>query len=152
MPLSTTPTEAEYLNVFLRTSVGITTDALPDDNIAIGISYALAIETVNRYFKAVSPPLYVWAVYNLAAALLFNFALDTPPSTFFADARTKFNINGFVAGVISSASDNGTSAGTVVPASLSQLTIADLQLLKTPWGREYLSIAQKWGPDLFGLS
>lgn len=151
MPIATTPTEADYLT-FLRTTVGITTDALSDDNDAIGISYALSLETVNRFFKSVAPALYVWAVYNLAAALLFDFAQDTPPSTFFADARKAWNINSFVAGVVNSASDNGTSAGTAIPAAFNELTLADLQLLKTPWGRNYLSIAQKWGPDLFGIS
>jgi hypothetical protein len=152
MPLPTTPTEADYLANFLRTTVGISTAALPDSNVAIDTSYNLALETVNPLINAVSPVLYVQAVYNLAVDILYNIAQDTGSSTYFTDARKTWNIFGFVAGVVSTASDNGTGDSLVVPDSLSQLTLADLQNLKTPWGRAYLAIAQKWGPDLFGIS
>jgi hypothetical protein len=107
---------------------------------------------VNTFISSVSPILYVQAVYNLATDILFNIAQDTAQSTYFTDARTKWNIYGFVAGVVNTASDNGTGDSLVVPDSLSQLTLADLQNLKTPWGRAYLAIAQKWGPDLFGIT
>lgn len=65
--------------------------------------------------------------------------------------RAQYKIGAFVAGVLSSASDNGTSQGMTVPKSLQNLTIADLQNMKTPWGLEYLSILQQVGP-IWGLS
>ena len=36
--------------------------------------------------------------------------------------------------------------------SMKGLTLANLQNLKTPWGRMYLSIAQLAGPTIWGLS
>lgn len=150
MALPTTPTLADYL-AFIR-STGITPAALPDASPSIQTSYDLAFATVNPYFASVVPELYVVAGYNLGVDILYNIAQDTPPSTFFADARKAWNIYGFVAGVVNSASDQGTSDGLVVPDFFSQLTFSDLQNLKTPWGRAYLALAQKWGPDLFGIT
>jgi hypothetical protein len=152
MPLATTPTEADWIANFIRTTVGITTGALPDGSPFFDTAYLLAIETVNPLINSASPALYVQAVYNLAADILFNIAADTPPSTFFTNARTTMDLYGLVAGVPSAASDEGTSVGLVVPESLAQLSLSDLQNIKTPWGRMYLSIAQKWGPDLFGIT
>jgi hypothetical protein len=151
MSTPATPNQADYLT-FLRNTVGITATALPDDNPAIATSLPLAQETVNPAIQLVSGLLYTQAVYNLATDTLFNIAQDTAPSTYFEERRKRWNIYGFVAGVVSTASDNGTGDGLVVPESLSYLTLADLQNLKTPWGRAYLAIAQKWGPDLFGIT
>ena len=92
------------------------------------------------------------AVYNLGVDIIYNVAQDQVGQTFFAAARKTWNIYGFVSGVISNANDEGTGASLVVPDSLSQLSLADLQNLRTPWGRAYLAIAQKWGPDLFGIT
>jgi hypothetical protein len=150
MTLSTTPNVTDYL-AFIRTT-GIATAALPDNSTFIQFTYDVAIATVNLMIAAVVPELYVLAVYNLGVDQLYNYAQDTAPSTFFTDARKKWNIYGFVAGVVNTASDNGTGDSLVVPDALSQLTLADLQNLKTPWGRAYLAIAQKWGADLFGIS
>jgi len=83
-------------------------------------------------------------VYNLAGDQLINYASDVPPSTFFADMRASLNINAFVSGVLSSQADATTSSTVAVPQSLNQLTLGDLQNLKTPWGRVYLSLAQGW--------
>lgn len=144
---------------FIYTYMGITTAQLPPTTPVIEFAFWSAIETVNL-FLAGAPLLYNQAVYNLAGDILMNYAPDVVPTVpyggtklpFFAFMRQKFNINGFVSGVISSASDEGTGDSLVVPDSLAQLTLADLQNLKTPWGRAYLSIAQKWGPDLFGIT
>jgi hypothetical protein len=145
------PTQEGYL-AFLRTFVGLTVTVLPDDSPAIPESFCQALEIVDTAIKLVSGVMYARAVYNLATDILFNIAQDTTPQTYFTDARKRWNIFGFVAGVVSTASDNGTGDGLVVPESLSYLTLADLQNLKTPWGRAYLAIAQKWGPDLFGIT
>jgi hypothetical protein len=158
MPGPVTPNLADFTS-FLRNEADIGAAVLPDGNIAINEALCVAIETVNPHIRQVSSLLYVRAVYNLATDAVINIASDVTPHVtysdklpFFAFMRKKFNIFGFVSGVISSASDESTSESMVVPDALSQLTLSDLQNLKTPWGRAYLAIAQKWGPDLFGIS
>jgi hypothetical protein len=76
---------------------------------------------------------------------LFNLA-------FFAQLRQQFNLLGFVAGVVQSTGDQGTNTALVVPDFFKNLTFADLDLMKTPWGRNYLAYAQKAGPTVVGLS
>lgn len=98
------------------------------------------------------------AVYNLAADYLINIAQDPSNAPSYLDGlkywaylRKQFNIFSFVPGIVENASDQGTSAGYVIPKGLEDYTIANLQQLKTPYGRNYLSIAQSWGPT-WGLS
>lgn len=151
------PTLAGFVS-FIANTMGISSSVLSPTDPAIALSYNLSLETVNQSLQAVpavsasQPTIYAWAVYNLAGDLLINYASDVPPSTYFADLRKQFGILSFVAGVVNSTSDNGTSQGMTVPKAFENLTIGDLQNLKTPWGRVYLSIAQKWGPSMWGLS
>lgn len=71
---------------------------------------------------------------------------------FFVNARAAYKMSSFVPGVISSASDVGTSAGYDNPDFLKGLTLYDLQLMKSPFGRAYLALAQKYGPNIWGIS
>lgn len=95
----------------------------------------------------------------------FNYPLAPQPSgtinvlagaaateQYFAAARKSFKLAGFAPGIISSTSDAGTSASFDNPDFAKGLTLFDLQLLKTPWGRAYLNIAQKYGPTIWGMS
>ncbi len=95
-------------------------------------------------------------VYNLGGDNLINFAPDsllgTPPDMFFSTYRAKNNISSFLAGVVNSAGDQGTSGGLTVGKGLQNMTIANLQNLKTPWGRTYLSFAQRSGMNPWGVS
>lgn len=134
-----------------RTAIGVTTAQLPDDSVWFVYAYNVAIEIVYTQINCVSPTIYTLAVYNLAGDNLINFAQDVPPSTFFADARKNFLIYSFVAGVITSSADQSTSQSLGVPESLKNLTLGNLQNLKTPWGRAYLAFAQDMG-TLWGLS
>ncbi|MEN9755889.1 MAG: hypothetical protein RL755_76 [Pseudomonadota bacterium] len=136
---------------FIRGCVQIAPELLPDDSAYISTSYALSLETVNPIFAAVSPLHYEQAVYNLATDYLINITPDQSGQTFFADTRQKFDCVGFVSGVISSASDSGTSSSLVTPEAFTGLTIGDLQNLKTPWGRAYLAVAQQYG-SIFAVS
>lgn len=81
---------------------------------------------------------------------------ETAPGTyvlpFFQWLRASWNINATVTGVVSSSSDQATSAGFEVPAQLKTLTLGDIQKLKTPFGRAYLEITQAYGQELFGLT
>jgi hypothetical protein len=144
------PTQAGFLD-WVRTQMGISTVELPDSSPWIGYAYNVALEITNLYFAQASPTLYTLAVYNLGGDNLINYAPDQPGSTFFADLRASFTINSFTPGVVSSSSDAGTSTSLLNPDFMKELTLANLQNLKTPYGRRYLSIAQSFGP-LWGLS
>jgi hypothetical protein len=142
-------TRGGYLT-FLRAQ-GITATYLPDNSPDVDSSLALAVEIVYTGINDVSPMLYDNAVYNLATSNLIEFATDQTGQTFFADLRTKYKINSFVAGLVSASGDESTSQTLTVPDWMKNISLADLQYLKTPWGRQYMSIAQRTG-TLWGKS
>jgi len=146
---STTPTQAGFL-LWVRARMGVPVDALPDDSVFIGYAYDVAIAIVNPAM-AVVPPIYMLAVYNLAGDNLVNFAPDVPPSTYWSDLRASFASFAFAPGVVTSSSDNGTSTSLLNPEQMKDFTLANLQNLKTPYGRQYLAWAQSYGP-LWGLT
>lgn len=160
------PTLAGFLS-FIRNVMGISTNDLPDASPVINMALAVAMSIVNRALYAVSLPMtdtagvelisqpesiYTLAVYNLAGDNLVNYAPDQQGRDYFQDLRKKLNINGFVSGVISGSSDQGTSQQLVVQEAAKNFTLANLQSLKTPWGRQYLAFAQTYGPTSWGLS
>jgi hypothetical protein len=152
---------------FIRNVMGISTTIIPDDSVWITNAYNVAEALVNKALAAVvvnpadGTTIYALAVYNLAGSNLLNFAQDLPGAAivpgsdpaqpFFAYTRAKWNMTSFVSGVVQSASDEGTSKSLVVPEQLQQLTLANLQNLKDPYGRVYLQFAQDYG-TLWGLS
>ena len=151
------PTQAGFLN-FIRTYMVISTTVLPDNSDAISTAYQIAIEIANLLMNCVSPVIYTVMVYNLAGATLIEIAPDVQPPVVYKDGlsyfeywRGQFGLTSFVGGTIASTSDEGTSESLNVPDNLKQLTLADLSLLKTPWGRVYLSYAEKYG-TIVGLS
>ncbi len=139
--------------------MGVPPAAAPTNGQALYYAYQTAAGTVNLAISALPGLFYSQAVFNLGGDNLVNWAPDiegvygpdgkTPYWTFM---RSKYNINDFAAGVVSSTSDEGTSATLEVPDTLKQLQLDQLQNLKTPWGRRYLAIAQKYGPTPWGLS
>lgn len=157
------PTLAGFIE-FIRLVMGISTASVPDDSPYIQLAYDTAIAIANLYLKAVpspstSPSIYAQAVYNLGGDTLVNIGQDDPDAPiykdglqFFAYMRKSFNLYGFVGGVIQSASDEGTSESMVVPDAIKGFTMANLQQLKTPWGRAYMAIAQSYGPAVWGVS
>ena len=150
MALVPPPTEAGFLE-FVRTVMGITVVVLPDNSPIIPVAYEASTQIVNQSINCASPFMYMLAVYNLAASNLINYTPDQPGQTYFADQRTLWNINSFSPGVVQSAADVSTSASLLVPEFMKDLTLANLQQLKDPWGRRYLAIAQDYGP-LWGLT
>ena len=74
-----------------------------------------------------------------------------PPLPFFAYARKTWNIFGFVSGVVQSTGDESTNVSLVVQEAAKDFTLSDLQNLKTPYGRRYLSMAQQYG-TIWGIS
>lgn len=148
------PTLAGYI-AFLRDIVQIPVGVLPDDSPYITTSYELSVQLVYCPLQGVGNGfIYVQAVYNLATDILVNIAQDQPgqtPPDFWAQVREKYNIGTFVAGVIQSSNNVDTGQSMVVPEAFKELTIANLQNLKTPWGRVYLGFVQSWGQD-WGIS
>lgn len=171
------PTLAGFI-VFVRTVMGINSTIVPDDSDTLKIALAVAMSIVNRTLRKVPIPSqdaagvtlnsggysqYSRAVYNLAADNLINYGVDLPDAPvvdgsgdpgmpFFAWTRKQFNTNGFVSGVVSSTGDEGTNVSLVVQKAAEEFTLANLQNLKTPYGRTYLAIAQSYGPSTWGMS
>ncbi len=148
---------------FLLNVAGFKITSLPPASPVVAWALSFAVQIVNPALRAASgcgPPIagtpetsvYVTAVYNLATDLVVQFAQDQPGSGFFARLRKKLNVNSFVSGVISGASDESTSQTMVVQEAAKNFTLDDLQRLKTPWGRAYLALAQAFGPTTWGLS
>ena len=147
--------------VFIRTQMGISTMVLPDTDPAIEMAYCVARDIANPAVACVSPLIYSLMVYNLGGSNLIEFAQDqpgapmvagsSPPAPYFVYLRTKWNLNDLISGVISASSDEGTSQSLVVQDAAAGFSVADLQYLKTPYGRTYLSYAQRYGAN-FGLT
>lgn len=126
-------------------------------------AYDFALEWVNGLLCLVPSPTGAWtiyarAVYNLAADTLINWAQDAANAPVYKDGmpywqwlRAQYGVNNFVAGVVQSTSDEGTSSSYLVPEAFKELTIANLGNLKTPYGRAYLGMAQSWG-SVWGIS
>lgn len=136
---------------FIRNIMMIDTTALPDDSIYIPYALSIAVELTNPAIAQASGLMYTQAINNLGGDNLINWAPDEDDSTFFTDARKSLNIGGFVGGVISASNDETTGETRVTPEFLKGLTMANLQNIKTPYGRQYLAIAQAYGP-VWGLT
>lgn len=147
----TTPNRADYL-LFLRTHVGILAVDLPDSSNWIDTTLTIATEMVNLALNAANSVIYTLAVYNLGADRVINFAMDQPNRAYFTTLREKLTITAFAAGLVSSSSDSGTSQSLEVIEAAKRMTLGDLQLVKTPYGRQYLAFAQTYGPTVWGLT
>jgi hypothetical protein len=98
------------------------------------------------------PIMYVTAVYNYGMHRLLKIGQDQPGQMFFSDQRANFKLLSFKAGPVGASADQATSQTLVTPDFLKGLTIGDLDLLLTPWGRDYLDYSQMYGPSIVGVS
>lgn len=133
-------------------SQGVPLDDLPSNSQYLQWAFTVALDTALPAPCNLPGIIYVLAVYNMAMHRLLKIAQDIPPSTFFTDQRSTFKLMAFVSGVIQSSTDNGTGNSLVVPDFFKTLTMQDMDLLKTPWGREYLAYAQQYGPNVVGVT
>lgn len=131
---------------------GVPESDLPNNSQYLQWAFTMAMNLALVAPCSVPSIVYVLAVYNLGMHRLLKVAQDIPPSTFFSTQRANFKLMSLVAGVVQSSSDNVTSNSLVVPDFFKNLTMQDLDLLKTPWGQEYLAYAQQFGPDVVGVS
>jgi len=165
---------------WIRAIMGIQTKYLPDDWPAIPWALNTALATVNKLLQIIPGPpgtcdlIYTQAVYNLAGDYLVNWSPDVttdettdqpiwyiqpdltsdppiPGQGYFQFLRNKWNLDGFVAGVVNASGDVSTNVSFTIPKGMEELTFADLQNLKTPWGRRYLELAQQVG-TAWGIS
>ena len=171
------PTLAGF-QAFITQTMGISATVLPPNDPVIPLAFAVALAIVNPALQCVPLPstdaagvalnsggltIYTLAVYNFAADRIINFAQDQPGAAiiegsgdpglpFFQWQRKQLNINGFVPGVIQSSNDESTGESFVVQEAAKQFTLANIQQLKTIYGRQYLSLAQDWGPTVWGMN
>lgn len=136
---------------FITNIMGIDPLILPSSSPVIGYSFDIAMETVNRALCQLGD-LYTRAVYNLGGATLLAIAPDQSGRTFFEDKRALLDLNKFTPGLIASTSDATSAISFVSPEWTKNLTIGELQLTKTIYGRTYLDIAQAYGPTIVGMS
>jgi hypothetical protein len=139
------------MTTFLRTIAGIPTSALPDGSAYIPWALSYAEEKTLLVLYLVGQDYYCFAVYCLATSFLINWCPDVVGGTFFQDLRKQWNITGFVGGTVQSSADQGTSESLLAPDFLSGLTLGQLQALKDPFGRQWLSAQQDNGP-IWGIS
>lgn len=165
-PLTPCPTLAGFTS-WIYGVMGVPVAWLPTDSPSIGYAYNTAIATVNPMFRTVPGPIYLQMVYNLAGHLLATWApdpnpypgdppkpwivVDGTPYGFFQYLRQQNNMLGFVTGTVSSSGDEGTNVSMVVPKQAQNLTIGQLALTTTIWGRTYLGYAMDVGTN-WGVS
>ena len=143
---------------FVSNIMAVPGSSMPDDSWlqaaydeSINLTYD---QLANIPSQPTTPTIYAFAVYNLGCALLLDFAQDdpnNPNSVFWTNLRNTLGINSFSFGLITSAADQGTSESSYIPNQIKNMTLMDLQLAKSPWGRKYLMIAGQWG-TLWGLT
>lgn len=155
------PTQAGFL-AFIRDIARIPEAALPDDSEYIPAAYGISLALVYVKIAQASQLIYNTCVYNLGVSTLINFAQDPVPPTAFLKVgdenlpywqavRRQYGTFSFSSGVVSSTADQGSSTSILNPEWMKNLTLANLQQLKDPYGRAYLSYAQSAG-GLWGLT
>jgi len=156
-PCIPSPTLAGF-QAFIVNVMGISNVVLPPTDPVICMAFTVALNVVNQYLACTAPGIYTLAVYNLAGSNVINFAQDQAGASdyqnglpFFAYLRQKWNISGYISGTIQSSSDVSTSESMVVPEYAKDMNLYELQLIKDPFGRQYLALAQNWGP-LWGMN
>jgi hypothetical protein len=151
--------------VWIRDVMRVPEEALADDSPYIETSFWASETLVNNWLYLVGtrdptqeqPTIRALCVYNFAGAILCQIAQDDPNAPepwnhYWSDLRNQFGLNGFTPGVIQSSADQGTSASYKVSSFFDNLTPAELELMKTPWGRFYMSMASWYGPTIWGLT
>ena len=161
--LTPLPTQVGFL-AWVYAVMGVPTAWLPDDSLSVTYAYNTATAIVNPDFMTVPGPIYLQMVYNLAGHLLATWApdvttsppypyitVDGVPYGYFQYLRKQNNMLGFVTGIVSASGDEGSNVSLVVPKQAENLTLSQLQLTTTIWGRTYLGYAQDYGTN-WGLS
>ena len=148
-PIAATPSVTDF-QVWAAATMGLTTTVIPSNDPGYSFAFQVAQDLVPYDLMAI-PDIYTLCVYNYAGSLLLQNQQDQAGQTFFANARTAYGINSFVAGVINGSNDVSTGQTLSVGKGLQNLDLNSLQLLKDPYGRQALTYMQMIG-TLWGLS
>lgn len=147
------PTQAGFIS-WVRSVMGVSSNELPDNSDSFTYAYEVALEVVNLTLQGMSPLIYRLAVYNLGGDNLINWTPNQPPPAtpgYWSKLRDDFGCLKFQGGTVNSSSDESTSVGIATVEGLTELTLGQLQNLKTPYGRAYLNYASTWGTN-WGIS
>jgi hypothetical protein len=160
------PTLAGFIS-FVQTFLAPPAPFDPTTDGTMDFAFQVSCQIVYQGLQLVTSPigpvnpdwqLYSLAVYNLGTDTLINYVQDGPNAPVYKDdmpywqwLRSKYGINDFQPGLVTSSADQGTSVGFQVLPQIASMTMANLQQLKTPFGRRYLAFAGQWGP-LWGLT
>lgn len=140
------PTFDGYVR-FVRGVMGVPETAISDDDPTLLCCYQSALELVpNSLGLQWIPIIYTNTVYNAGGGLLLRYAIDTPPSTYFANMRETLGLNKPIYGLVNSAADQGTSGSLAISDALSNLSLADLMMLQDPYGRAAAAVLMDLGP------
>ena len=145
-----TPNLTDYQSFLVAQGFNNTVLPADSDEIQWSLNRALSVVMTSMQQSGQAPE-YTIAVYNCAAHHLVMMAQDVAGLAFFSDLRARRNALGFVPGVTGASGDQGTSTTLVVPEQFKGLRFADLEYIKTVWGINYLSYAQKYGPSVWVL-
>lgn len=143
---------------FIRDVMGIPVEALPDDSATVILAFDVAVAIVNQQLELASQLIYNLCVYNLGGDCVINWAPDLipfpdsdPAVGYFTYLRKQFGVYEFIGGIVTTASDQGTAGAVMVSEGLKNLTVNQLNNLKTPYGRAYMGWAASVG-TLWGIS
>jgi len=131
--------------------IGVTVQALPLNSPWPGYAFNQAQSLVPCY-STVSAIQFVLATYNCAGHILLKITPDQQGQAFFAGVRKDMKLLEPQIGAIVSSSDNGSSNSFAVGDGMRNMTIGDLDFMRTPMGRDYLAYLQDFGPGVWGLS
>jgi hypothetical protein len=148
----TQPNLADFL-IFLSNTVQIPSAALPNDS--PWPQYALDMAIDLALLPPSSPGIsYTLAVYNGATHILFAITPDQSGQVYFTNARGTggYGLVQPSTGLVVSSSDQGTSSSLAKPQWAEGLTVGQLEMFKTPWGRTFLTWNQAYGPTIVGLT
>ena len=122
------------------TAATLTAIDLPDNDHSIDDSLAMALESTADYSRLGFCLYYDQLVYLLA----FNNLVVMSCLPALAAIRSATGVDSMSSGFVQSASDVTTSASALIPDFFKNLSMYEMGLMKTPWGRRYLEIASRF--------
>ena len=157
--------EATYITSWTSLSGTVSPAPLTAVSVASASSYSIYVAWALNYALEVAidwPGIgsrisgyagsYLMAVYNLALHQLLKIGQDAQGATFFSGIRQTYGLTTLRPGVVMASGDENTSQTLVVPEFFKNLTLSELDLIKTPYGRAYLEYAQMYGGNIVAYS
>lgn len=144
-----TPNQADF-NTYVYAQ-GVNTAVLPSDSEYLPWAFQWGVNWTNTGTNIPSPA-YVLACYQGGFHYLISIAQDQPGQTLFEGLRKQYNLLTFVAGAVTSSSDQGTSQTLSGSKGLEDLSLLGMDMLKTPWGQRWLQYQQAYGPNIVGVA